>query len=172
LCEAAAFYQGASDAGNRMATLSLGLFHWRGVGGFCVNRPEALRLWQLSGLDISDTPLETVASSTDSSPRWSRFVAGHREAEGSESPSRIDQTRDPETGCLDRRTEKRTSTRRRESPGRIGSGPDEPRPNRGQRRPARACVFVGLLGQQGRRNLFPRYATIVFGLGQSTRHIL
>jgi hypothetical protein len=49
--EAARFYELAAEEGITDAMLSLGLFHWCGLGGLTVNQDEARRYWARAGFD-------------------------------------------------------------------------------------------------------------------------
>jgi hypothetical protein len=88
LIEAARFYERASALGSSKSRLSLGVFHWRGVGGFDVDRPEAIRLWRLCGLDIPDSAAAVEVSDSrsmsDSIERSARFSSSARETEETE----------------------------------------------------------------------------------------
>jgi TPR repeat protein len=79
LIEAARLYERASDLGSRPGQLSLGVFRWRGIGGFSVDREEAVRLWRLAGLDVPDTAVRPeepgLNAPSDSSPQFDRLVS-------------------------------------------------------------------------------------------------
>jgi hypothetical protein len=64
LVEAARFYKIASDRGNTDAMMSLGLFHWCGLGGFNQDQDEARRYWQLAGFDLN-APFLRASGSND-----------------------------------------------------------------------------------------------------------
>jgi TPR repeat protein len=85
LIEAARLYERASHLGSRPARLSLGIFHWRVIGGFSMDRQEAVRLWRLGGLEIPESvmagPDSISIPSTDSTARPSRLFSSSRETE-------------------------------------------------------------------------------------------
>jgi hypothetical protein len=74
MTEAARLYKIAADLGHMPAILSLGLFHWHGLGGLEKDQDEARRLWTLAGLGFSagsvaesDLPPDSTARESDHS---------------------------------------------------------------------------------------------------------
>jgi hypothetical protein len=88
--EAARFYELASEGGSRTGRLSLGVFHWRGLGGFRMDRVEAVRLWRLGGLEMPDAAVNRDGSisirSGESEARSSRFFSWNAETELTGTP--------------------------------------------------------------------------------------
>jgi hypothetical protein len=99
LAQAARLYQRASERGSRASLLSLGVFHWRGVGGFAQDREEAVRLWRLGGFEIADPAMIGADSVSippvDSGARSFRFF--DTAAAGNDRPTESDTRRDAET---------------------------------------------------------------------------
>jgi hypothetical protein len=76
--EAARSYRRSSELGSATGRLNLGFFYWRGLGGFPVDRREAVRLWRLSGLEFPDSAIaddsSVSGSPSDSTTRFDRFL--------------------------------------------------------------------------------------------------
>jgi hypothetical protein len=68
MVEAARFYQLAADRGSKDAMMSLGLFHWCGLGGLAANQDEARRYWEMAGFDLNGpfTPGSDLSHDGDS----------------------------------------------------------------------------------------------------------
>jgi hypothetical protein len=68
-----------------LTELSLGFFHWRGLGRFSVDRGEGVRLWRLGGLEIRDSALidspAVSVQSSDSTAGSSRFCVSSAETQ-------------------------------------------------------------------------------------------
>jgi hypothetical protein len=63
----------AANSHLKLALLSLGLFHWFGVGEFEKNEAEAIELWRRGGLEIPESQLRMVEVQEQDVDRSDRF---------------------------------------------------------------------------------------------------
>jgi TPR repeat protein len=130
LVQAARIYERAAKLRTRASQLSLGVFHWRGIGGYSVDPREAVRLWRLGGLDIPDSALtEDNANSVPaggSNDRSSRFCTLTCETEEFSTNRRVAEGR--LAGITRETTNREPSPRLGDSFSFVGAGraPDSP----------------------------------------------